>query len=316
MLQKSLIHCSLCKQDYQYLILFLPILPLLCLYYSVVSWTLLLNLFLSLVCFQPPVEFRNLTVTREYGIQAGDRLCGLCCDDSKLYCVERRLGTSWLAVYDISSTGDGNLPLLDRVGVRGADWDCHPRVDSSHRVYVPCGRGGVRVFRWEGGRLLPARTPLVCVAKARILAVNAFDSLYVVGSDTISLVNVSTDAVIRQLDRPDQVGYDRPYYVSVLGETALVCYGDNTLVTYHSDNPSPGQVLQTPPGLGYVYSITTDGHSSFLVTDSDSVFVLDATGDLRHRVQPGIHSGPLYDCAVVQPHLWLGYYEGPIAMMS
>ncbi len=110
--------------------------------------------------------------------------------------------------------------------------------------------------------------------------------------------------------------------MSVLGETVLVSYGDNTLVAYLSDSPTPDQVLQTPEGLRYMSSITTDGHSSFLMTDSKTgVYVLVRKGNLRHRIEPDTSTDHtdglgLQDCAVVQSQLWLGLRLRSIAVMS
>ncbi len=276
--------------------------------------------YIKLFSFQPPVEFQKLLATEEHETLRGYALYGFCYDDSKLYCVEwlEVEATSWLTVYDISGASDRSLILRDRVEVEGVDAFCRPRVDSSHRVYVPCRYSGVRIFQCERGRLLPARDPLKCVERAESLAVNTVDSLYVGGNNSICLVSVSTDTVIRRLHKPEQVGDVAPWNVSVLGETVLVCYGDNTLVMYRSDSATLGQVLQTPKGLVDVSSINTDGHSSFLVTDYDynSVFVLDRAGNLRHRIQGDPDRGTLRDCAVVRSQLWLGYYLSGIVVMS
>ena len=107
-------------------------------------------------------------------------------------------------------------------------------------------------------------------------------------TESVCLVNVSTDTVIRKLEGPaEAVDYPStdpviglvkkrlPCDISLLGQTVLVCYGHNTLVTYRSDSPTSGRVLQTPEGLQRVRSITTDSYSSsFLVTDHHAVYVL------------------------------------------
>ncbi len=221
----------------------------------------------------------------------------------------------WLALYDISSPEDGSLTLLDKVEMRKDLYFGHPRVDYSHRVYVPCASFGVRIFRCEDCRLLPARDPLMCVGNAVSVCVNTADTVFVGDWDTpsVCLVNVSSDTVIRRLERPVQV-LGLPYYVSVLGQTVLVCYYDATLVTYRTDIPTPGQVLQTPEGLERVTSITTDAHSSiFIVTGYRSVFVLDDKL-IWHR----IYTGEDYICdgSMVQSQLWLGYDGGEIAVLT
>ncbi len=262
-------------------------------------------------------------MTRRHQTQRSDRLCGLCYDDNKLYCVECRQEEDtadmyWLTMYDIRHPGDGGFRLIDSVEVEGAEWDCTPRVDlSSRRVYVPCRRSGVRIFCCEDDRL-SARATLKCVGMACGVSVNTTDTVYVgVAKESVYLVNVSTDSVIRQLDKPEHLRDYTPYHVSVLGQTVLVCYGYKTLVTYSSDGH--GKVLQRPDGLSKVHSITTDGHSSFLVVDAPgSVFVLDREGTLCHRIEPDTDtaSGALRDCALVQSQLWLGYWKGTIDVMS
>ncbi len=270
------------------------------------------------LCYQLPLEFQNLGETRRHRIQWGDWLLGLCCDDDLLYCTERCVGdnTYWLAVYNMSKADDGSLELLDKVNVGDVDLHCRPRVDSGHRVYVPCGRSGVRIFHCQDGRLLPARDPVKCVKNAISTCVNTADTLLVGDWDTshVYLVNVSTESEIRRLQRPAQV-QGHPYQVSVFEQRVLVCYGNKTLVTYRSDSLTPARVLQTPEGLGKVSSITSDSHSSnFLVTGYSSVYVLD-NKLLWHRIYTG--SSILQDCAVVQSQLWLGdYFRGGIAVLK
>ena len=192
---------------------------------------------------------------------------------------------------------------------------CRPCVDSSHRVYVPCGESGVRIFRCLDGRLLPARDPLRCVRDACSICVNTADTVFVCDRDTesVCLVNVSTDTVIRRLEKPAQE-QNSPYHISVLWQTVLVCYDYTTLVIYRTDSPTPGRVLQTPEGLGRVISITTDCQSSsFLVTDQHSVYVL-SDKLIWHRIYTGDRLS--HDCAVVQSQLWLGYNDGDISVLT
>ncbi len=265
-----------------------------------------------LYLLQLPVAFQNLYETRRHRIQWGNRLWGLCYDDNRIYCVDEwKDSTGCLSVYDTSYSEDGKLSLLNKVVMRDVPWSFSPHVDSSHRVYVPCGESGVRVFRCIDGHLLPARDPLKCVKHARSICVNT--SAFLCDRDTdVCLVSVSSDTVIRRLEKPAQVR-GLPSRVSVLGETVLACYGDNTLVTYRSDNPTPGRVLQTP-GLERVESITTDSNSSsFLVTDQHAVYAL-SDKLIWHRIYTV--NRVLQDCAVVQSQLWLGYYGGYIAVLT
>ncbi len=272
-----------------------------------------------LCLFQLAVQFRSLDETSQHRVQWGQVLRGLCCDDTKVYCVEGRLkdgsNTYWLTVYDMGGAENGSLTLLDKVEMQSSCMCSHPRVDSSRRVYVPCSKSGVRVFLCRDRRLLPARDPLTCVWDARSVCGDTADTVFVCDWDTRSvfLVNVSSDTVIRQLERPARFrGY--PKHVSLLGQTVLVWYGTNTLVTYRRDSSTPCQLLQTPEELKDVTSITTDSRSSsFLVTGNDSVFVLDDKL-LWHR----IYTGALYmcDCDMDQSHLWLGYDNGDIAVLT
>ena len=265
--------------------------------------------------FQLPLEFRNLGETRRHKIQRNHQLLGFCCDYTNMYCVERQLGDNsyWLAVYDMRSAKDGSLILLDKVEVGYVYSGCCPRVDSSHRVYVPCGWSGVRLFCYQGGRLLPAREPLRCVRGAVAVSTADTVSVCVADAESVCLVNASSDTTIRRLSRPAQVqGW--PYHMSVLEQTVLVCYDDNTLVTYHSDSPTTGEVLQTPEMLGKVSSITTDSNSSsYLITDYRTVYVLD-NKRLWHRIWEC--SGALQSCAVVRSQLWLGYEYGDLAVLT
>ncbi len=270
-----------------------------------------------LCLFQLPVEFQNLYETRRHRIQWGDELLGLCHDGNRIYCVERLKNTAeWLTVYAMSDSGDGSLSLIDKVKVGYVHWNCSPRVDSSHRVYVTCREAGVWIFPYQDGRLLPARR-LWCVRNAANVCLYTADTVFVVDWDTSSvcLVSVSSDTVIRRLERPAKARSE-PRHISVLGQTLLVSYGRNTLVTYHTDSPIPGRVLHTPEGLDQVTSITTDSHTStFLVTDwvSGSVYVLDDKL-IWHRIYTG--QKQLHDCGVVQSQLWLGYLNGDIAGLT
>ncbi len=277
-----------------------------------------------LCLFQPPVGLQNLCKTGQHWTLWGNLLQGLCCDDNKIYCVEERKKdhTFWLTLYYLNGAERPNIRSIYKVKVADASWWCHPRVDSSNRVYVPCGRSGVSIFHCQNGRLLPARDPLTCVGNVISICVNTADTVFVgnIDTDSVCLVSVSADKVIRRLGKPAQVK-GNPKHMSVLGQKALVCYGLNTLVTYRSDSPTPGQVLQTPEGVELVSSIITDSHSSsFLVTDhTGSVYVLNDKF-LWHRIYtddrailPGLG---LQDCAVVQSQLWLGYAERGLAVLK
>ncbi len=227
--------------------------------------------------------------------------------------------TCWLAVYDIITFGSRkyiHLSPLDKVEVGDVSWNCRPRVDSLHRVYVPCGTSGVKVFHCQDGHLIPARDPLRCVRNACSICVNTTDTVFVGDwyTNSLYLVSVSTDTVIKRLETPTE-GKGYPYYVSVLGQRVLFCYADNTLVIYDSDSPTPFKVLKKPEGLKGVSSITSDSHSSsFLITNfGGPVYVLDDKL-LWYRIYTGHHE--LHDCDVVESQLWLGYEQGDIDILT
>ncbi len=259
------------------------------------------------------MDFQNLSETARHEISKGDKLWGLCYDDNKLFCLEN----FWLTVYGIS-VSDHTPTLLDSVSVEATG--CCPRADSrTHSVYVHDWTDMINVYRWQDGGLVKIKT-LTCVSPVSV-AVGSIDHLFVCDlvMRRVYLVSVSADTVIRGLQRPGQAGSDPPQHVAALDDTVLVCYGRKTLVTYRSDSPNPDQVyevLQIPKEMGEVTNMTTDGHSSFLVTDerSDSVFVLDEQGHFYHRI-PTDGGEYLRDCAVVNSELWLAY-PGQIAVMT
>ncbi len=119
--------------------------------------------------------------------------------------------------------------------------------------------------------------------------------------------------MIRQLERPTHIRGD-PEHVAVLGLTVLVCYTDNTMLTYHRDSPTPGQVLKTPQGVEAVTRITTDSHSSSsLISAGRSVFVLD-----DKRIWHLIHTAVLkiHESVMAQSQLWLTYFGKDIVVLT
>ncbi len=266
--------------------------------------------------------FLDLGETERFEIRKGDNLWGLCYDGNQLFCLEEDISRTWLTVYGRNVWS--NTPTLlcmcsAELGAVG-----YPRADSNtHTVYVPSGQPArIRVYRWQDSKLFKLKT-LKCVRSSASVAVRSIDHVFVCDlvSRRVCLVHVSTDTVIRWLQRPDQAGSDPPQHVASLYDTVLVCYGRKTLVTYHGDSSNPDQVyevLQIPQEMGEVTSMTTDGHSSFLVTDewSDSVFVLDEQGHFYHRI-PTDGGEYLRDCVVVNSELWLAYYNpGQIAVLT
>ncbi len=271
--------------------------------------------------FQPPVEFRAICETEQHRVQWGERLRGLFWDNKNLYTVEERAegrsSSSWLCLYE-RRPGKEPLRLLDSVELGKLMYGVRPRVDmQTHDVYVLCEGQGVKVFRCEGGHLVIVKT-LTCVKYVVSVAVNARDSIYVCDKDiedAVLLVNVGTDKIVDRLQKPPQAGGGRPRRVAVLAESVLVCYGRNTVVLYSKGDSVPARILQQGSGLGpKVSSIATDGHSSFLLTDWDTVSVLDDRGNLYHRHR---HTERLLDCAVVNSQLWLGCYDpGSVVVLT
>ncbi len=182
-------------------------------YFIFTSFLIRVSVYFVLL-FQPSAQFRNLSESRRHKLDQTTNIVGeirrhvaglhgLCYDDNKMYCVEYR-GTYvwefefWLTVFDIRESEDGNLNLLDNVYLmRGnVTYDPWPRpcVDSLHRVYVACGRPGVKVFHYQDGRLLPAKKPLRCVKIVTTICPNTSDTVFAYDIDTgsIYLVSVST----------------------------------------------------------------------------------------------------------------------------
>ncbi len=284
---------------------------------------------------QPPVTefFEKLMTPTVIQLDTVTGMCdtleGLCYDRDdrdKLYCMQKLDNTYWLFAYEINRNRDCRLALtlLDSVVVEGVSKNkhCHPRVDSSsHRVYVPCMEFGVMIFHLKGDRLQSARSPLRCVETPGSVAVNTAKSIYVCDyvKGSVYLVNVSKDTVIRELQSPSQIhgpDYMLKPMVSVLLDTAMVCYGYNTLVSDSSDNRTSSRVFETSL-MGNVTSVTSDNDSNFFVTDDyNGVHVLSRAGRLRQTMQPCTELGWLRDCAVVHSQLWLAYGGGFVAIVS
>ncbi len=277
-------------------------------------------------------EFAHLKETGRHSIQQGKFLRGLCYDD-KVFCVEELLEeegtcTHWLSMYDIRPGGRG-LRLQDSVDLGGLAY--RPRVDRHcHRVYVPCDRRGVMIFRCQEICLVTVAT-LKCVADAFDVAVNSVDTVYVCDTDrykndaSVCLVDVDTDTVIRRIEKPHSGKFYGlsdlrvAYYVAVSGESVLVSYDDNALVMYRADGDTHHwHVLNKPRGLDEISSITAGKDSSFLLSSFDgSVFILDSNLLLWRRIHTG--GNRLWDCCIIdQSQLWLGYRygSGHIAVMK
>ncbi len=285
-----------------------------------------LNLHTSTFCLlQPPLVMWKTKKAATHKVRWGDRLLGLCCDGNKLYCVESKWSydrpgdTASLCLYAIG-TNQASPKLLDTMALcRDSLLNCRPRVDSeTHRVYVPCKEGRLLVFQSEGNRLVKVKE-LGCIRDAYSVAVFSSDTVFVCDSVNKSVwqVNVELDRVMKELPTPRALSAKTPRRVSVLGDTALVSYGNNTLVAYtcSSEGIICSAVVQPPEGLLKVWSIATFRDSGFLLIDRDSVFLLDEKF-LCHKFPAG-YGGRLLDGTVVnQNELWLGSQNGDIEVVT
>ncbi len=241
----------------------------------------------------------------------------MCYYSGRLYTVETRDEedkSDILAVYSVSD--QDTVTLLDTLDLEGEARE--PRVDrQSGQVYIPCRSRGVCVVRYDGSKLVPVTT-LRCVWAAS-LAVVSTDTLYVCdgGSKTVCLIDVIQDRVTARLQLPGEVRGEIPLNIAVLGDTVLVWYGSDNLVIYQHGVPTPGRVTPRPQGLGYVFGLTTDHHSSFLMCDdrSRSVYVLDISGNHTHTIPIPGDRVP-WDCTVVGGQLLVGCTNGSSIVMS
>ncbi len=270
------------------------------------------------------MDYRGLAVTgRSRVTQAGYELVGLCYSEDRLYMVERPEESDRynykLAVYRVQSDS-GHITRLDTLtGLGKGDWSQCPRVDRhSRRVFIPCWDSGLTVARLDGDRLVRERT-LPCVRYAVSVDFMSPDTLYVGdrASGQVHVLDVRNDRPRSRLRKPFAAKDKRPYRLAVLGDSVMVGYGNSILVVYRHGSPDPVRVMSYPGGLEEVTSVSTDFHSNFIVTDrgKKSVFVVDASGKLRHTLNIGTDSWTV-DCAVVNRQLWLGCLDGDIVIMS
>ncbi len=282
--------------------------------------------------FQPPVDYGSLEMTRQHRIQ--DFILGICYFSGRLYVVETSAygvlpDRYRLAVYSVSDKD--TLTILDTLDLETFDVDRqHPRVDRhSGQVYIPCGRYGVRVARYDGGKLVLVTT-LRCVKEAGTLAVVSSDTLYIGDrhSRAVCLVDVTQDRVTYRLQKPRGLKTLGPTQIAFLGDTVLVYYYGGSLVLYRHGDPTPDKLLQHPSQgtwsvdaqqRWYVNALTTDHHSSLLAVDGCfcNVYVLDVSGNLTHTISiPGLGVWNPQDCTVVGEQLWVGCCKGEIIVMS
>ncbi len=246
-------------------------------------------------------------------------MLGMCYFSRKMYTTEQRrvVGSPSyrLAVYDV--TDQDTLTPRDTLHLNQEPG--HIDVDrQSGRVYIPCDNHGVYVARFDGSKLVPV-TILGCVGEAVSVAVVTRDTLYVCNwaSKTVCLVDATQDRVTMRLHPPPEVRGENPWDIAVLGDTVLVVYVGGSLVLYRHGVPRAGKVLPKPHVLMNVYALTTDNHSSFLLSDfgSKHVYVLDISGNLTHTIPIPEDRRPR-GCIVVGGQLWVGCKYGEIIVMS
>ncbi len=228
-----------------------------------------------------------------------------------------------LAVYRIQRDS-GDITLMDKLKLGTGEWPLYvcPRVDRhSRRVFIPCSGSGVTVAHLDGDRLAREKI-LTCVGAPMCVDVMSPDTVYVGGgsSGSVHVVDVRDDRITMTLEKPDTVSDKWPRSLAVLGKSVMVSYGDYpdaTLVVYRHDGASPVSVIPQPEGLKAVTAVTTDCHSKFLVTDSQtkSVFVMDVRRNIRHKLNIDTNRD-IVDCVVVNRQLWVGCHNGDIVIMS
>ncbi len=261
-------------------------------------------------------------------LQAGCGLKGLCYrDDGWLYVGERwevepprsHRASYSLALYRVQ--GDrGDATLIDRLELGVTElllWSVCPRVESqSRQVFVPCRDSGVTVARLDGDRLVREKI-LRCVRDAVCVDAMSPDTVYVCDGDTgVHVVDVVNDKIASTLEKPRKVMGDS-HRLAVLGDNVMVNYSGGFLVVYSHGSPAPVRVIAYPGGLKSGSAVSTDCQRYFLATDwsTDSVFVMDVSGNLCHRV----HINPdseTRDCAVVNRQLWVLCGNGDVVIMS
>ncbi len=258
-------------------------------------------------------------MTRKCKVQAEGWVSGICYFSGRLYTTEGlkqygRPGRYRLAVYSVSY--QDTFTLLDTLELKGIGYE-QPRVDrQTSRVYIACSRSGVYVVRYSGSELVLVTT-LSCVRNAYGLAVASRDTLYVcdMESGTVCLVDVIQDRVTDRIQKPHGVSRRKPDGVAVLGDTLLVVYGGDSLAILRHNAPTPDKALGKLEGLVFARGITTDHDSSFLVTNKNTVYVLDISGNLTHTI-PIPEGREIRDCTVVGEQLWVGCEDGHIIVMS
>ncbi len=258
--------------------------------------------------------------------QAGYGLFGLCHCDGCLFVVEWQPVASdrysySLAAYQVHGES-GDITLLDRLKLweTSEGWLVDTRVGrQSQHIFVPSLDSGVVVARLERDRLVKERT-LTCIKDAVSVDVMSPNTVYVCdeGRLSVHIVDVRDDKIVSTLEKPYTVRGECPRSLAVLGDNVMVGYGygDPTLVVYHHPSPAPVKVITRHIGLKQMTAVTTDCQRHFIVTDStNTVFVMDVRGHLRHTVNIGSDSKTV-DCAVVNRQLWIGCVNGDIVILS
>ncbi len=273
------------------------------------------------------VEYKWLKNMKEHKLQWGDHVHGMCSYGNILFTVETQEKKDKfihsLCAYDIRE----RTPSLKCHTKLEVKLPCRPRVDGrTRRVYVPCRRDGLLVFRYNkiDNRFDEEEDVGNIYKDTRMwdVAINSSGMLY--GSnwekrcvDEFSLTEGEQGETLFKSPQSED-GVFRNMFLAVLGDRILLSHGDNELVLCKK-NPSTGKMQHTQitvPGLKAVSGITTDGTSHFLLSDSTSmrVFVLDVEGELRFTIVTDC--ADMNDCAVVGTELWVGRKNKYIRVMA
>ena len=137
---------------------------------------------------------------------------------------------------------------------------------------------------------------------------------------------MTDDTVTARLNKPEEQR-DKPLRTAVLGDSVLVCYGDN-LVVYKTGVSSQGTMVRYPYGLNSVWGMSSDGVSRFLICDLERnyVFTLDFSGNVCDTIMIMMmficsdimpdNDNRALDCAVVDGKLWVGCLNGNVILLS
>ena len=258
--------------------------------------------------------------------QEGYGLVGLSYSNDCLYVLEQRHIEAHrfsfsLAVYQVHGDS-GDITLVERLELgMGVFWPACPRIENhSKRVFIPCENSGVTVARLDSDRLVREKT-LTCASNATSVDAVSPDTIYVcdVGRRSVLVVDVRDDSITSMLNKPDKTR-SIPYKLAVLGDCVMVSYDSGTLTIYRHGSPDCLKVIPWNEGVLGGSILSTDCQHNFLEIKpqikSQSVYVRDVSGNLRHTVNFDSDDSHPVCCAVVNRQLWVGCQDGDIVIMT